>query len=463
MPRLADVYLGEARALTRLALPLAAALAGNQLMGLVDAAMVGRLGSEPLAGVGTGSWIFLALTYVGVGCVLGIDPIISQMLGANEPERARHTLWQGIYVGALVSLPLMLGLWLIPSGLRHFDVDPGTLYHLEQYLLGRLPGIAPFLWFIALRSYLQTSGITRPVVVAMLLANVANLVSNGLLIFGDEALVYFGLVPLGLPPLGALGAGLASSCAVVASLLVLASSFAAHGRRAPLDSAIRRFDVALFRKILRFGLPLGLQQLARLAAVAIIAVMAGRISAAAAAAFHIIAMLGSLSVTIANGLASAATVRIGRHIGARKPGEARRAGTAALFVVGLCMAVWAFVFIAFPQPLTHLFTGDPLVHRVAVPLFIIAAALQLSDGGQRVSTGMLVGAGDTNIIFYITLVGHYMIGIPTAYILAFEAQIGVVGLVWGITFAYTFVALCLTVRFYSLALRPIIRTAASEG
>jgi MATE family multidrug resistance protein len=162
-----------------------------------------------------------------------------------------------------------------------------------------------------------------------------------------------------------------------------------------------------------------------------------------------------MSVTVANGIGAAATVRVGYYIGQRDTSSARRAGTVGLVVVGLVITLWSLIFVLFPRQLTMLFTHSETVIAAAVPLLMVAAVVQWSDGTQRVAASTLLGVGDTRVPLYVTIFGHYFVGIPVAYVLAFQAGIGVTGLAWGITVAYTIVALSLTVRFFRLSSRPI--------
>src|SRR5512143_4103353 len=85
----------EARALLTLAAPLIAGQVGNQLMGFVDTAMVGRVGAAAMGGVGIGGGIFFTLSLVAMGCALGMDPLVTQAMGAGEPQLARRIYWQG--------------------------------------------------------------------------------------------------------------------------------------------------------------------------------------------------------------------------------------------------------------------------------------------------------------------------------------------------------------------------------
>ncbi|MEO6487740.1 MAG: MATE family efflux transporter, partial [Thermoanaerobaculia bacterium] len=77
-------YRAELRRLFALALPLAAAQAGTQLMSVVDIAILGRVGGRELAASGLGNAVFFAVSIFGMGMVLGIDPLISQALGAGD-------------------------------------------------------------------------------------------------------------------------------------------------------------------------------------------------------------------------------------------------------------------------------------------------------------------------------------------------------------------------------------------
>src|SRR5579863_2209377 len=82
--------LKELKALTALALPIAAGQAGFALMGLVDTAVVGRLGAGPLGAVGLANGLFFAVSVIGLGTMMGLDPLIAQALGARDERRARE-------------------------------------------------------------------------------------------------------------------------------------------------------------------------------------------------------------------------------------------------------------------------------------------------------------------------------------------------------------------------------------
>src|ERR1041385_1320853 len=102
----ARLFRTELRALFRLAMPLAAAQAGTQLMGLVDVAVLGRLGAQELAGSGLATAVFFAVSVFGMGLLLGVDPLVAQAVGAGDRIRARRVLWQGLWLSLIVAAAL---------------------------------------------------------------------------------------------------------------------------------------------------------------------------------------------------------------------------------------------------------------------------------------------------------------------------------------------------------------------
>src|SRR5207302_4090962 len=98
--------LNELRQLARLALPIAIAQAGIALMGLVDTAVVGRLGAAPLGAIGLGNGLFFGLAIVGMGAMMGLDPLFAQAFGASDHRRARELVWQGMWLSLLVTVVL---------------------------------------------------------------------------------------------------------------------------------------------------------------------------------------------------------------------------------------------------------------------------------------------------------------------------------------------------------------------
>ena len=181
-----STFRRELRELFRLAAPLAAAQAGTQMMGLVDVAVLGRLGAHELAGAGMANAVYFAVSVFGMGMMLGIDPLVAQAVGAGDRGRARHVLWQGVWLSLIVSAALTVLLLAGSLALPIVGAAPDVEAHARSFLLVRTASLLPFLMFFVIRAYLQAHHVTRPMIVAMVVANILNFALDLVFVFGIE-------------------------------------------------------------------------------------------------------------------------------------------------------------------------------------------------------------------------------------------------------------------------------------
>ncbi len=434
----AAAYKLELRELFRLARPVAAAQAGTQLMGLVDVAVLGRLGALELAASGLGNVIFFGISIAGMGMVMGVDPLISQAVGAGDLLRARRMLWQGIWLALAVTGVLTLVMLGASIALPHASVQPELVEPARLYLLIRMISLAPHLMFFVVRGYLQAHGITRPMLVSMIVANVVNLVADIVLVFGAGP----------IPAMGVAGAAIAT---VICTTLQLVIISAAVRRIHVAEHLDRRWNPREIGQAARVGLPVALQMALEVGVFALVGVLAARLGTLHLAAHQIAIGLASFTYTVALGIAAAGSVRVGLAVGARDTNAARIAGHVAFIAGAVVMATNGLAFALFPRAIARLITNQENVIRFAIPLLLVAAVFQLSDGIQGVGAGVLRGAGDTKFTLWANLAGHWLIGFPIALWLGFRQQYGIVGLWWGLCAGLTVVAILLFFRFERLS------------
>jgi multidrug resistance protein, MATE family len=453
-------YRLEFRELFRLGVPLGIAQAGNQLMGLVDVAVLGRLGAREMAATGLGNAIFFAISIIGMGIMFGVDPLISQAVGAGDRTRARRTMWQGAWLGIAVAAALSVIMIIAAFALPLFGVQQELVAPAQIYVLIRVIGLAPTNLFFVLRSYLQAQGMTRPMLFAMIAANVFNLGTDIYLVFGGSVLpAWTGPLRL-MPPLGVAGAAIATVLCTLLQMVMLIRAVRRIEVPGPVD---RRWNRADINQAFRVGFPVGLQMGAEVGIFALVGVLAGRLGTLHLAAHQVAIGLASFTYTFALGIASAGTVRVGLAIGARDAIATRIAGRAAIAGGALVMAINALMFTFAPRPLARLITDQTDVIAAAIPLMFVAAVFQLSDGIQGVGAGVLRGAGDTKFTFYANVLGHWLIGFPVALLLGFQQGLGIVGLWWGLCAGLTVVAALLFVRFERLSSTTIEPLAHRHG
>ncbi len=450
----------ELRALLRLARPLAVAQGGQALLGVVDAAVVGRAGAVPLAGAGLGNSLFFAVAVLGMGIMHGFDPLMSQAVGAGDGAEARRLVWQSAWLSTGLAAALALPLALAPAALEPLGIEPEVARQAARYLWWRLPGLPPLLFYFGARAYLQAQGTARPMVVATVVANLLNVPGDVLLVFGGAGLPA-ALGPLRhVPALGAPGAAIATSVVTLLQAALLARSVAGVPRE---GAARRRPDGRALRAALRVGLPIGLHMAAEVGIFALVTLLSGRLGADALAAHQLAISLASLTFTLAVGVGNAGGVRVGLAVGARDRARARRAGLTAFAGGAAIMCAPAVIFALLPGWVARAMTDDPGVLATAVPLLRVAAVFQISDGLQAVGAGVLRGAGETRYTFAANMAGHWAIGLPASLLLGFGLGGGVVGLWGGFCFGLTAVAASLVHRFLRISAREIVPLARCPG
>ena len=441
----------ELRALLRLSFPIAAAQLGLMAMGLVDTAVLGRVSVTELAGSAIGRSVMFAAITPAMGVAFALEPLASQAVGAGEVPRAwgalrstsRATLLAGVPLLALGFASLLL---LEPCG-----VEPAVAERARAFALWQMPGMVLTLTFLTHKTFLQAQALTRPALVAAGVANAVNLVVCNLLVRGDDFVVAMGGPAVGLPRMGAVGAGIAFS---IANAVMAAIVVAANRRRRPVATAPEDGSVTV-RQVMKLGAPVGFQFLAEVGVFALLTVVVGRFGSVAVSAHQIALGLASFSFMGAVGFSGGASVRVGYAIGeGRSP---RRAGLVGLGCGAAFMAITGVIFGAFPGALVRLFTSDAEAVALGVHLVVIAAVFQLFDGLQVVAGGALRGAADVRFPFIATVGAHWAVGFPAALVLAFPLGLGVRGIWWGLASGLITVAALLVARFVHVARGVVAR------
>ena len=199
-------------------------------------------------------------------------------------------------------------------------------------------------------------------------------------------------------------------------------------------------DLPNFAAQLRLGIPIGFTFALELWAFQIGTLLAGRISETALGAHSIVINLASVAFMVPLGISIAASTRVGSLIGAGLPDRAQQAAHAALKLGGGFAAFSASTFLIAGPGLAAIFTADPAVIAAAVSVMSIAAAFQLMDGLQAVSSGVLRGMGRPRPAAVLNFVGYFAIGLPLGAVLGLRTSLGLQGVWLGYAAGLTVVA-----------------------
>lgn len=415
-----------------LAAPVVMAELGWVTMGIVDTLMVGGLGAAAIGAVGLASMLFFAVAVFAMGLLLGLDPLVAQAFGARRLDECHRWLVDGVWLSVLVTPPMVALVLGMNATLHRWGLPTDVLLLTRPYLAILTWSLPPLLLYVAFRRYLQAMNVVRPVMFALVAANIVNGFANWVLING-----HFGAPTMGVR--GSAYATLAARIFMAGWLLIVIVRHEAH--RPPALSGVEGrlrdtplgIDLARVRRLFALGFPAAGQAVFEVGVFSAATALTARVSANALAAHQIALNLAALTFMIPLGVASAAAVRVGQAVGRRDPQGASSAGWTAIAIGVAFMSIAAMVFLAMPRALIRAFTHDEAVLELGVALLFVAAVFQLFDGLQGVTTGALRGLANTRTAMLWNLSGHWLVGLPLGYVLCFRLGFGVVGLWWGLS------------------------------
>ena len=226
-------------------------------------------------------------------------------------------------------------------------------------------------------------GAVRPVMIALVMANITNVIMNWVLIYGK----------FGAPAMGTRGSAWATVISRVAMAAFLLGTIVRRerGRRPGLFETSLAIDFTWMRRLIALGLPAASQLTLEVGVFAASTALAGRLAPIALAAHQIAINIAALSFMVPLGVSSAGAVRVGHALGRRDTASAERAGWTAILIGALFMACTAALFLLIPRVLMGAFSRDEGVLQLGAALLAVAAVFQLFDGIQGVATGVLRG------------------------------------------------------------------------
>jgi MATE family multidrug resistance protein len=435
----------ELNAMVALAVPVVLSELGWVAMGIVDTVMVGKLGPAAIGAVALGNAVYYTPAICGIGLLLGLDTLVAQAYGRKDHDECHRWLAQGVWLACIATPLLMLLIALASFGFAPLGITPQVATPAAAYLRILNWGTLPLLLYGGTRRYLQGVGDVRVVTATLVVANLVNWFGNWVLISGH----------FGFPAFGVNGSAIStvvSRIFMAAALLGFAWRYE-RKRGHPLFHHWAGPQLAKLRELVRLGAPAAGQILLEVGAWSLATVSAGWLTPVALATHQIALNYASLTYMVPLGVSAAAAVSVGHAVGAGDPERARRAGWLALGLGTSFMLMAAVVFLVAPGPLIALYTRDPQVMAVGPSLLGLAAAFQIFDGIQTVSTGALRGLGETRMAMLANLVGYWALGLPLGLTLCFVLHWGIYGLWIGLLLALIVIASTLLARWHRESLR----------
>ena len=410
------------REILRLAIPAFGALAAEPLYVLADTAIVGHLGTRPLAGLGVAGAVLSVAFGIFNFLAYGTTATVARRIGAGDPKGAAEHGVAGIW------LALGLGLTLAAVGLAlsgpivsamgaSAHVAPFARTYLRISLIG-----APFvLVALAGTGYLRGLQDTRTPLWIALAANTLNLVLEIVLVYGIH--------------LGIAGSAWGTVIAQVTAALAYLAIVRHNVRR---SSASARPDKSQLREAGKIGAYLTVRTGSLLLAFTAATAIASRIGDAQVAAHQVAFQLWLLLALCLDAIAIAGQAIVGRALGANDPERTRAASRRMLQWGVLVGAALGLLILVLDPVLAVVSTRDAAVRHELRTVLVAVAIMQPLGGAVFVLDGILIGAGDVRYLA-LAMAGATLCFIPCA-LAVLATNSGLVAL-WGSLFVFMFARL----------------------
>ena len=267
-----------------------------------------------------------------------------------------------------------------------------------------------------------------------LLSTLVNIVLDYILIFGV----------FGFPRMGVAGAAWATVVSYIVSALLFFYLFFRKPHRAK-SATLRgwRFDISLFSRLIRYGLPNGIQFMLDVCAFAFFVMLVGRINKSALTATTMAFSINTLAFMPMLGFGMAVTILVGQSLGRNEPATAVRSTWSAFYLTYSYMTVLALCYWLFPQIFLYPYklgitdSDFASIEKVVRNLLLFVAFYCLFDTGNIVFSGALKGAGDTRFVMVVTVVLSWLIMVLPSFFAVRSGR----SLYWPWSFATAYVCI----------------------
>lgn len=385
-----------------------------------DTNMSGRFGTDDLAGVAIGTSLWVPVQTGLNGILIGLTPIVSQLLGKGRDGEVAPKVMQGLWLSLCVSALVLLagGLSLRPI-LDFMSLEPAVRSIASDFLTAISFGVVPLFAYTVLRSFIDATGQTRISMFITLIALPVNVGLNYLFIFGNW----------GFPRLGGVGAGVASA---ITYWVIFGAALLFIYRAEPFRSLkiLRKMHApspAALKEQLLVGVPIGFSIFFETAVFSAVTLLMSRFDTVTIAAHQAAINFASTLYMIPLSICLSLTILVGFEAGSGRLKDARQYSVLGIGSAAGMSLLTALVLLFAGRHVAGLYSTDPDVIALIRHFLIYAIFFQISDAIATPTQGVLRGYKDVNPAFIICFVAYWILGLPLGYILAEYTEMGAFG------------------------------------
>jgi MATE family multidrug resistance protein len=428
-----------------LAYPVMISQVGHPLVGFSASVILGHFaGTVPLAALAIANGFFNLMLIIAIGISYGITPLVARENGAANYQECGRLLSHSIIVNVLTGLILLIATWLGGQYLiAHIGLDIAVVAQAKPLLVLLGLSVIPLMLFLSFKQFAEGLGFTRLAMQVSILGNVINIVIGIILVKGL----------FGLPAMGAKSIGYSAIIDRGLMAIVMAAFVLKNQQFNKFLQGCRpfQFSAGRFKKIMATSVPIVLQNIFEISAFSAAVFMVGIIGARQLAAYQIAMNFISFIYYAANGLGTAAAIQTGYFLGQAKFYLLRASALASYHLTILFHLVTGVLLLVLRGVLPKVISADQQVISLVGHLFVIAAGLEVFDGLQVVSLGILRGIGDLKYPVLINLAAYWGVALPVAFLLGLHTPLGLTGVWLGLYSGLLIASALLYLRFRRLA------------
>ena len=431
----------------KLAYPVIIGMIGHTLVGFVDNAMVGQLGTSELAAISLGnSFVFLAMAF-GIGFSTAITPLIAESDAKKNKSNTKSILSNGILVCIFLGAVLTIIVLIAKPIIYYMGQSEEVVNLAYTYITLVAISLFPLIIFQSFKQFSDGLSFTKIAMISTVIANLINVVINYILIYGK----------FGFPKLELVGAGIGTLISRVIMVLIIIYLIKSNPKiNQYLDNLFSlKYSSIITKKIINLGYPSALQMMFEVGFFISGIWVCGIIGINYQAANQIALNLSSLTFMVALGFSVAATIRIGNQKGLNDYKNLKRIAISIFLVTILIELIFALIFIIFSDLLPWLYLENnnnfDVLETVSLAskLLIIVALFQIFDGIQIVAQGVLRGIQDVKIPSMICFLSYIIFGVPIMIYLGLYTHLKATGVWIGFLIGLIIASILLSIRFFN--------------
>jgi putative MATE family efflux protein len=330
----------------------------------IDLYFVSELGDAAIAGVGAAGNVWFVVLALAQILSVGTVALVSQAVGAQQRDVANNVFNQSLLMSGFICAAVIVGVYAATGPyMRAIGADAATAQAGIDYLYWYAPGLGLQFLLVAMFATLRATGIVKPTMYLQMFSVVVNIVLAPVLIAGWGT----------GKPMGAAGAGLATTIAIVLAVIWSAYYFHKHEKYVTVHREQLRFQAAVWKRLFLIGLPVGLEFVLIAIVMAVIYLVIRDFGAAAQAGFGIGQRVMQMIMLPAMAVAFSLAPIAGQNFGARKLERVRETFT---WGVGISLAIMSAlgVLMWFEAPwFMRVFTTEEAVVLVGAEMLMISA------------------------------------------------------------------------------------------